>query len=179
MFYELWESFKKVYGPIISFVGVVISWLAFLYRPDDEIKLKYFIIILIFLFVVISMLLELFLKFYTKSKSYLPKVSKGMKPYGQRHSKCKALLLLENSPIFSFEQLVSVYIREEDFERLLGTGFVIAIQENFKIQVLISNDVCDDKTLWDKITNNDAAIIKHILVKPSIPKSYLEVMLNV
>lgn len=123
--------------------------------------------------VIISILFDLFIKFYTKSKIYLPKVIKGMQPYGQNNSENVALLLLENSSIFSFEQLVSVYLKEEDFEKLLGTGFVLTIQENLKIQVLVSNDICCDYEIWKKITNNDGSIIKQVMVKPSIPKSFV------
>ena len=107
---------------------------------------------------------------FNRISNILPKVKYARAPT-ELYSGSKAILLLDNSDIFAHEALVSVYLLENDFERLIGVGFILTIQANGLIQVLV-NKAIEDKggSIWESICRNDATVLSRLHVKPSIPK---------
>ena len=104
----------------------------------------------------------------------LPKVKQGTKP-PSLYTSAVALLLLEKTEIFGHESLVSVYYKEDNYEILIGLGFISTVQENGLIQVIVQSNV-DDRynDTWKLITSNNTNALERILVKPTIPKSILK-----
>ena len=91
--------------------------------------------------------------------------------YDKKVDSNRILCLLEPSDLFSFGTLVSIYyINPEGFEILIGLGEVINIQDDKKIQVLISDYYNPNREIIEKLSMNNATILKKILIKPNIPK---------
>ena len=85
------------------------------------------------------------------------------------------MLIMGQSRRFGVNILVAVYYEEglgagrrEIFERAIGIGPVVNIQENGLIQVLLLPAVVNQSELWQRIPNREMAILPHVVIKPSI-----------
>ena len=76
--------------------------------------------------------------------------------------------------MFGHEAIVSVYHKEEGFEEYIGNGFVLTIQENGFIQVLVlKNNDERHSVLWDKIMSGNKQTLENMIVRPTVSKSVL------
>lgn len=169
---HLWESFRRVYGPILTFLSLLIAFLSYFYLPTQVVSLKLVIICGIVILIILITLSDASFRAYSMAFNILPRVLMGK---SAKESTAKALLLLERSILFSFETLVSIYIVENDYEELLGVGYVCNIQDDHKIQVLVTKSLNESlDSVWQEITNNNGNTLKKLRVKPHVPKMILE-----
>jgi hypothetical protein len=54
------------------------------------------------------------------------------------------------------------------FERVIGIGRVVNIQQNGLIQVLVLKEVPNHVELWQRIRSHERSILPQIVIKPSI-----------
>jgi hypothetical protein len=85
------------------------------------------------------------------------------------------VLLMSRSALFGVNTLVTIYYVEilgigQDhlFERTIGIGRVINVQENGLIQVLVLREVSNDAELWQRIRGREMATLSHVIIKPSV-----------
>lgn len=169
-FFDLYQSFTRIHGIPVALLGIVLGLVTFNYSSTDSVSLKVIVPLGIVLFLMLMTFIDNSIQNFKKVSNILPKVKRAITPTAL-HSGAKAILLLEPSDIFAHETLVAVYFLENDFERLIGVGFIITIQENGLIQVLVNKAIDEqDKNIWDNIYNNDITVLSKLQVKPSIPK---------
>jgi hypothetical protein len=84
-------------------------------------------------------------------------------------------LIMGRSRQFGVNILVTVYYEEnlevgrgELFERAIGIGRVVNIQENGLIQVLVLREISSHFELWQRIRSREIATLSHVVIKPSI-----------
>jgi hypothetical protein len=77
--------------------------------------------------------------------------------------------LLSNNTFISF-----YYTGEDEFERLIGTGVVITVQANGKIQALMDKPVSAYQDILEQLARNDAKILDRTVVKPSITRDMMQ-----
>lgn len=96
-----------------------------------------------------------------------------------RESKGTQLLFfLEPSSLFSHDTLASFYyINDDGYERLIGIGTVTNVQDDGRIHVEILHKFSGHEEIFERLSRNDARILKKIRVKPVIPKRYLDEIL--
>ena len=177
-FWELlYRSFTDTYGPALSTAGGAATVIAYFIIPaTSTIPFKYVLVIFIFALWVFWILLHAAYAAHQEERSILPQVcycSGAPKGYGE----AVALLLLEPSKLFSYGVMVSTYFENDGMEKLIGLGKVINIQENGKIQVLITHPLQYSED-WDLIKKNDTLKLKRLFVKPTIPGLAMEVFRN-
>lgn len=178
-FWELiWTSFLRVQGVFIGVIAIVLAVVLWLFSPDKNISLGLALPIGLFCVILILTLGNAAYEAFEISKHVLPMILVGKEPPAQI-SGAKLLCLIEPSELFSHDTLVSFYyIGDENFEQLMGIGIVINIQEDSKIQVVMifAFDGYEEKI--KKLAQNDAGILKRIRVKPNIPKTMLDRILQ-
>lgn len=117
-----------------------------------------------------AVLVQLSISLFQEKAKILPKIRQAKKPQNI-YQPSIAWLLLEPSPMFGHESLVSIFYKEGDFEVLVGSGFILTVQENGLIQVLVTDNFYEqDEDFWSKVCGNDHQILSKLLVKPSIPR---------
>jgi hypothetical protein len=80
-------------------------------------------------------------------------------------------------PLLSHDAIVSVYYLEDDLERLVGVGKVINVQNDKKVQILITENYDFGEKL-NQIMNNSKDELKKLIVKASVPSFILEAISN-
>jgi hypothetical protein len=157
----------------MSAVGAVMSVLFYLILPDYKISAKILILVTLFVTLLVVTLFDCALSCARRMSTRLPGVIRAYPPSAP-YVDAFAILLLEESTIFAHGSMVSVFTRANDFERLIGLGFVTTIQENGWIQVCVLGETETDtetEEIWKRILQNNKDELELLLVKPSIPRS--------
>lgn len=168
----IWSSYMKTQGPLLSFLSILSTLIAWAYAR--EIKISFFIV-----FPISLLLLTIIITFYVaaydsfqRSKQILPKVICVKNLLG------KIILLLEPSELFSYNCLISCYHLSDEFEELIAVGMVHNIQIDGKIQVILYYLLKGHEDVFKKLGNSDSILLKQILVKPNVPKDYVDLNLK-
>jgi len=175
----IWSSFLRVQGILGGIIVFALTVLVWLLSPDKNISLGWVLPIGFFCVILILALGNAAYEAFKISEHVLPIVLVGKKPPTQI-SGAKLLCLIEPSELFSYDTLVSFYyIGDENFEQFMGIGRVINIQEDNKIQVVMTHSLDGYEEKIEKLVQNDAGILKRTRVKPNIPaKIYLHRILQ-
>lgn len=168
----LWEAFLKTQGPLLGCVGLIVGVAAWLIPIPSDVKvalnrvLAWAIPTAIAGVVAFITLVTAFLQ--SRALSRLPRVINGRHHGSASES---VMLLLDESELFGHGSLVSVYhVDASSFEELLGVGYVHNIQENRMIQVVFTAKA--GLSVCAKLASNDAAVLKNVRVKPTVPAEY-------
>lgn len=173
----LWESAVKSWGGIISILGLSATILSFFIIPNESVIKVRFIMIVV---MVMSSLLIIALRaaWLSHQLTNLPTpkviyVKDAIKPY----CNCHALFVIDPTPLLSNDALVSVYYLEHGFEDFVGLGKVINVQDDKRIQVVVTDNYNFEDRL-DKIKGNLRGELDKLVIKTSIPSFILQGGLN-
>jgi len=168
----LWSSFTSIHGVLINIIGVALGYIAWVASPTNSISIAIALPVLI---LSISLILTFgnaaFLTFQN-SKNYLPKVLMGRKSPVNKDS--RLLCLLEPSELFSYDSYVSFYYAEDKFERFLGHGYVVNIQDDGHIQVELVGTADGNEEVIERLAQNDKTVLEKIRIKPTVTRFLLE-----
>ena len=187
-------SFLEIQGILIGFMGVVITILLTRFPVKTNIPIDVAIVILFFMLLLVATLFRASSKGFNQYKKnkmllndltlrnneleakvnrrWLPKILLAQQPQGKTGVEIECLL--EHSELFSNDTFISFYYTGEDeFERLIGTGVVVTVQANGKIQALMDRRVNAYQDILEKLARNDATILDRTVVKPSITRDML------
>ena len=168
MFNRLYKSFIRVKGYLLLIISIGITLLLFFIVQKIEVPMLWVVVFAIpflLLFIVVCDVAHC-----ATQDIILPKVKASCEPH-PLYSEAHAILLLEKSKLFGHESMVSVYFKEDDFEILIGLGYVLTIQQEGSIQVLITTKVGAEKDdIWEKVRDNNSSILRKLLIRPTIPK---------
>jgi hypothetical protein len=191
----IWSSFLDIQGILIGFLGVVITIVLSRFPVKTNIPLDLAIVILFFILLLIVTLFKAASKSFSEYKKakaefeklkirngeleakvnrrLLPKILFARQPQGKTGLEIECLL--ENSELLSNNTFISFYYTGEDeFERLIGTGVVITVQANGKIQALMDKPVSAYQDILEQLARNDAKILDRTVVKPSITRDMMQ-----
>ncbi len=155
---------------MLTGLGILLGFIFWFWKPTTSIPLSSFVP-LVFIGSVLAITLgNAAYQNFIGSKHVLPRVlTAQIFPEGD-----SLLCLLEPSSLFSHDTLVSLYyLGESEFERLIGFGVVLNIQENGMIQIMVTSEIKSCPDIFDKLRNNDSDALKKLRVKPSVTKAYL------
>lgn len=165
------NALLKSWGPVIAVVSLIASLLLYFVVPDtDTIKLNIFLMVAFVFLAIVLILLRALYDANADTKVNLPKIRKILEP-PRSYENASALLLVDPSNFLSHDLFVTLFIQEDDYEQLVGIGFVINIQNDKKAQVaLLKND--ESEELINQLKNNRKHDLERLLLKPSVPKAF-------
>lgn len=170
---EIYHAFKRVKGYPLSFFCIGLSIVLFILAPDTSVSLKYLVPIGVLFLLFFAVLFDFGFHCFSKMIYVIPVVKQGLIP-PPLYNEAEALLLLSESELFAIDAIVSIYYKDESYEPLIGSGFVITIQENGLIQVIVQKCHDDRYTdTWNKVRENNGTILKNLIIKPLVPKTLL------
>jgi low affinity Fe/Cu permease len=159
----IWQSFLEIYAVPATFLGILISILAWIISAKTQISLALVITIAVFTVIIIITLFHSAYKAFRRIKQLesdlqeteqinqnlvneLNQLNQLKNPKILRVEKQEdtdsLICLLEESGLFVVEALISFYYIDEDgFEILIGGGFIQAIQSDGKMQAKIDKPI--------------------------------------
>lgn len=167
----IYDSFLRINGWLFGGLGLALTVAAFFFTPENKVPVGWFVAAGTLSIVVIVVLYDASRTSWKASQRGLPAVRRTLEP-PDIYQGIEKILIVEPSELFGVDVLVSIYITEDEYERLIGIGRVLNIQTNGYLQIGISTLTETSGELIDKLKSNDSAFLKRLLVKPSVP-SYL------
>ncbi len=165
----LWKA-QLVLGSILAIVLAVALWIL---RPEQTVPIAWVVLLAVISVILVVGFGNAAYELFRKGRT-LPQVLSGRKiaPLAQE---TELLLLLEPSSLFAHDTWVSFFhIDGDNFERLIGVGSVVNIQEDGRIQVGMSQASLGYEEIIKGLTRNDSGLLKRTRVKPSIPRTFFE-----
>lgn len=164
-----WSSFKRVQGAILTGLGVVVTVLVWIFKPETTIPMRVALPIFAVFAVIITSLIDAVFQ-SLKLGTRLPHVL-----YVSKSGPTSVLtLLLEPSELFSHDAAVSFYhVGDGDFEELIGIGAVLNVQADNRIQVVMMRPVEGHEDIIQALHQNTGPTLKRIIVKPVANWRYL------
>ncbi len=171
----IWSSFNEIQGSLITFLGIFVSIFLARFPVKTQISLDTFIIIVLILLLIIATVIKAINTLFAEYKELQQRLEQPLIPKilsARRYEILEIsgiLCLLERSQLFSIGIFVSCYYKDTDgFELLIGTGTIINIQGDGKIQALIDRSASSYQDILNKLANNDSQITSRVVIKPTI-----------
>jgi multisubunit Na+/H+ antiporter MnhG subunit len=168
---HLYDSFTRVHGWSFGTLSILLGLLTYFVSPNTHVALGWFVFLATVAMALFAIFLDAAHAGWKSSRRGLPEVRKALPPPAN-YPGIVRILLVEHSDIFGVDALISVYLKEDEYERLIGIGRVITVQSNGLLQIGVSSIMEVDPSTERKLDGNDASLLKKLIIKPSIP-SYL------
>lgn len=164
---RLWFSCIPTLGGTTAFFLSLFGVVVYFVNPDQRLSVSWTVltafVLLTFIITLCDMIRRAFAEIsaaMSESNVTLPRVLRWVPmPNGP-------VLFVEPSNFLGQGIAVSIYSIVDDFEILLGEGFVLAVQGNQKIQVMVTNFIDIDGMIWKSIMNNAPGALNNTLVRP-------------
>ena len=138
--------------------------------PDDRISLKWALSVLALLLILLAFSCRIAYQYYQRVQNISPKLIlvKTTKNMG-------VICLFEPSELYSNNAIISLFFNDDGFEILIGYGYVVAVQEDKRIQILITHWESGQEEIKSKLENSNTQVLKKIIAKPNINREYFEI----
>jgi hypothetical protein len=168
--YKILRNICGLLGLYITSLGVILGLIAWNNNPGKliEIKLITLSIIASISLLLIIVLTTFIVKLLECIEPPFPKII-TVKPLNG-----SILILLGQSNIFSHGSLVSIYCINDGYEQLIGLGEVINIQDDKRVQILLTQRVSPDEDIYKKLLENNATVFEKILIKPYVQNNMIK-----
>lgn len=173
----IWSSFNEIQGSLITFLGIFVSVLLARFPAKKQIPLDIFIIVVLILLLIVATVIRAISTLLAENQELRQKLVQPVIPkitFARKYqiSQVEGILcLLERSQLFSTGIFVSCYYEDEGgIELLIGTGKVINIQGEGKIQAFIDRPIPAYEDILIKLANNDSQVILRTVIKPTISR---------
>lgn len=176
---DLWRSFIRIQGTLLSALSLVLAIGSFFYTPAAEVRFnwKWVAVAAPLALAVCATFADMLITARRLSYPRLPRVINVYcgAPEEAGDANEEIVLLMEPSDLFGFDGLVSIYYHQRlggldarPFERRIGVGRVSNIQEDRFIQVTVLRSDRGHESVWQRIREPDTAILSEIRVKPTV-----------
>ena len=170
---HLYNSFLRINGWLVGVTALALTIAAYYFGPEEKVGIGSLVTTAAISILIIVVLIDAAYVGWRESQRGLPEIKKILDAPAE-YSGISKLLIVSPSELFGVDVLVSVYMKEDEYERLIGIGRVLTIQVNGYIQIGMTSITETNGEIIGKFNNNDASFLKKLLVKPSVPSFLLE-----
>ncbi len=139
---------------------------AFFWLGNDTVFVKWLVVFGSVAGLVFLSLGDFAIRSYHTAIHILPKVKAVIPP--PSNDSDHIVLVLDKSALFGHGSVVSIYLAEDCYEILMGIGYVITVQDDGHIQVLVTKQI-QRPEIWTTVKASNSGVIKSLRVKPTLP----------
>lgn len=163
----IFTSFQETYGAAASVIALLLALVLLFVVPSTwKVDGRLFLISISAFLFVFWVLVTAAVSALEDRDTRLPRVvhTRGTP---SSHPESPALILIEETDLFSFGSIVYIYI-DSEYEELFGFDSVVNVQQDGLLQVVVNHSfVPSDR--WAPVVANDASIMAKMRVKPQVP----------
>lgn len=168
---EIYAAFKRVNGYALGAIGIIVSLVPYMWDMNKTFSIKLLLPLGVILVITLVVLFDFSIHCFQRMTTKSPRVRRALPPQ-PLYQGTILTLLLDASDLFGTNAMVSIYRRHEEYEVLIGIGFVSTIQDNGLIQVCVQSSTDSDLTdIWEKIEQNNRDELARLIVKPTVPRN--------
>lgn len=169
----MYTAFLTVQGWGLGILAIILAVLLWFYSPDTKVPLITFVVVVLCLSISLIVMSQTAYSAWRKTLRPLPCVKRILDP-PEGQSGPEKMLLVEPSELFSVDTTVSLYLKDDDYEKLIAIGRVLNVQSDGHIQIVINTIATVSDEIRSRLGNNDSSVLKKLLVKPTVPSYILE-----
>lgn len=84
----------------------------------------------------------------------------------------ESILLFSPADWLSYRSVYAIFVKEENsFERFIGLGQVYVIQDDKRIQVVVTQKLESAKHVWENLDSGSRDYFDKIVLKPGVPSN--------
>ena len=171
LFEEIYDAFKRVNGYALGAIGLIISIVPYIWDMNKTFSIKFLLPLGVILVITVIVLFDFSIHCFKNMTAKSPRARRALPPQ-PLYEGTILTLLIDPSDLFGTDAMVSIYRRHEEYEVLIGIGFVSTIQDNGLIQVCVQSSTDSDLTdIWEKIKQNNRDELDRLIVKPTVPRN--------
>ena len=165
---RFWSSTRESYGALVAIFSIPLAIVLWLFPPDTHVPLGIVICAGMVVFAMLISFTHMAYSILKELSSQLPRVIHSREGAGTFEHNI-VVCLLEESTLFSQGIAVSFYFKDsEKFEVFIGTGVVINVQDDRRIQVGLREMAKGQEDAVTKLKNNDSAALQCLIIKPNV-----------
>lgn len=152
----------------VGTLGLVVGIVPWFYDPlqlDTVVKVGVTIVVILS-YVIVVLVRSLIL--VSTELRISPRVLRVL-PAQTRYTDAIAILLIEPNGMLTYESVLTVFVLDEGFERPIGIGKIVNVQDDRKMQAVAYN-IDSSNDAWEPLLRNLTAV-ERAFVKPAIPES--------
>lgn len=161
-------AFDSVQGWLLGGIGLVLAVLALAFAGGAKVPLWIAVAIAVAFAIVAVVFYQAARIAWSMARKSLPSVLQVLKP-PPSYVGVLYLLIAEASDQFTTGMAVTIYLREDEYERLVGVGRVITVQENHSLQIGLDATGDLEPHVAEGFEKGEASFIRRLIVRPSIP----------
>ena len=149
----------------IGVVGVIVSLYSAFYSWKDKIEVVWLFAAIALFLIILTIAIEILIDSLKSVENSFPRIRNILVDNGQ------VKFILPRSRLYNIDTMISIYYVKDEYEKFIGSGFVENIQETGAIIIHVdyTREGADEE--WAEILNSRSRKFKHIIVKPSVPRS--------
>ena len=168
-----WRSARRAHGSLVAILSVPLALLLWIFSPTTQVPLGMVIIASTLGAAVLLTLAHMAYSAIQEFSGRLPRVIYSCKGTGAFEDH-PVVCLLEQSELFSHGMAASFYFKGAGgFEVLIGTGCVLNVQEDRRIQVGLNLAVEGQEATVCKLQGNNSDTLQRLIVKPNVPAYFM------
>lgn len=169
---EFMVSFFRLQGLLLALAGVAVSIIVWWFTPTSQVRVAWVWIVSLVAAVVIWLLIDVAKRLYDRPVRFLPKVVTSLESNGLSQ---RPILILEKSDLFGHGSLVSMFfIDESGIELQAGSGQVLTIQTDRRIQVEVTHWAKAHIAVLERVKARSTDTLARLLVKPSVTQASMQ-----
>jgi hypothetical protein len=153
-----------ILGVAVSVLGVVLGVVLWRVPPETTVSIAWPLSVGAGLLALCCLLAEMLRASVAEGQMTLPRILSCLSDAVGVSS--GRLLLVEPSRLLGHGMAVSIYIMQNEFEILIGSGMVQNVQQNLRVQVAVMEAREGTDAIWDDIMANKADALKATLIRP-------------
>ncbi len=163
----LWDSFIKVLGPFSVIVMFAVMLACWIWASDRKVPVAGPAFVVLLLLICSATFAAAARLAFREARRGPPRVKyAGPAPPGIPAA--RLLLLLDPCELFAQGSLASVYIVEDGFERRVGFGVVVNVQDDGRIQVALVDAYDAYEEVIEDLRAGKATAMEKTIVKPTV-----------
>ena len=155
----------------MGFGSVLLGFIFWKWKPDDKISFHCFLIVVFIVIFLIILFIRFSINLYEDRRQNC-EILHIRESYGNYKIENSVILLTTYAEYFTESGIVSIFHLENGFERQIGLGQIINIQENKTVQILMFD--IDHDFSCEQLIKNEPDLRKRLRVKPIIKMTSLE-----
>ena len=164
-----WRSARRAYGGLVAVLSLPLAIFLWIFPPTTCVPLGMIIVASTLGISILLTLAHMAYSLIQELSDQLPRVIHSREGAGafKNHP---VLCLLEQSELFSHGVAVSFYFKDAgEFEILIGTGLVLNVQDDRRIQVGLNQVAEGQEVTVRKLQEGNSDTLQRLIVKPNVP----------
>jgi hypothetical protein len=149
-----------IFGVAVTTFGAIFGGFAYFVGLEQKVAVGWVLVAAFVPLCLCIMILDMLRASISETRIPLPRISRCL---SLPIPSSPQIILIEPSALLGQNMAASIYSIEDEFEILIGDGYVVNVQRDERIQVAVTSFVSGTEAIWERLTENRAEALRNTL----------------